>query len=227
VTLLVSSCGRTNPIAPASPVAPTVPASPTVPKFVLSGVVTEGGRPIERAQVWVAGLQPCSSGCSSRQFNAGGAMTDSAGHYTIDLKPPEEVATTVWAVAHKDGYVQQCVATTMMRGDAALDLGLTSIANLSTARPLAAAGSRTVTGVVFEATPLRKQAVEGVSVGWEALLDTVVAETRTDAAGRYLLCGLPMERIAGLFAVKEGYGVSYASVTTGTDAVVDIEISRH
>ena len=64
-------------------------------------------------------------------------------------------------------------------------------------------------------------------MGWEALLDTVVADTRSDAAGRYLLCGLPLGRIAGLFALKQGYSsVSYATVDAGSDAVVDIEITR-
>ena len=69
--------------------------------------------------------------------------------------------------------------------------------------------------------------MEGASVGWEALLDTVVSETRSDAAGRYLLCGLPLGRIGGVFAQKTGYSdVSYASVEPGSDAVVDIEITR-
>ena len=57
-----------------------------------------------------------------------------------------------------------------MQTDANLDLGVTAIANLSAARPLSAPGSRTVSGVVFEATPAGRQPVEGASVGWEALL---------------------------------------------------------
>ena len=91
-----------------------------------------------------------------------------------------------------------------MQTDASLNLGVTAIANLSAARPLSAPGSRTVSGVVFEATPAGRQPVEGASVGWEALLDTVVSETRSDAAGRYLLCGLPLGRIGGVFAQKTG-----------------------
>jgi hypothetical protein len=64
-------------------------------------------------------------------------------------------------------------------------------------------------------------------VGWEGLFEIVVAETRSDAAGRYLLCGLPLGRIHGLFALKQGYGlVSSAPVEPGSDANVDIEIQR-
>ena len=96
---------------------PTAPAPPTVPTLVLSGVVAENGQPIDNARVEVSGLQSCSSGCSSRQFNAGSGMTDVAGRYRIDIRRPEEASATVWAIARRDGYVQQCVATTTMQTD--------------------------------------------------------------------------------------------------------------
>jgi hypothetical protein len=153
--------------------------------------------------------------------------TDAAGRYRIVIRRPEGAGVTVWALASKDGYVQQCVATTRMQTDATLDLGVTSLGALPAVRRGSAPGSRTISGVVYEATPTGRQPVESAWVGWEALLDTVVAETRSDAAGRYLLCGLPVEQITGLFALKQGYSnVSYASVEPGTDRVVDIEITR-
>lgn len=230
LTVLLAACGRNDPMAFANPAGPTAPAPPTVPAvptLILSGVVADNGDPIENARVDVSGLQPCSGGCSFRQFGAGSGTTDAAGRYRISIIRPEETTATVWAIARRAGYVQQCVATTTMQGDASLDMGMTALANLSAARPPSAPGSRTVSGVVFEATAAGKQPVEGASVGWEALLDTVVSETRSDAAGRYLLCGLPVGRVDGMFAQKEGYGtVSYASVGPGTDTVVDIEITR-
>jgi len=154
-------------------------------------------------------------------------MTDAAGRYRIDIRRPEEASATVWAIARRDGYVQQCVATTTMHTDTSLDLRLTAMANLSAARPPSGPGSRTVSGVVFEATPTGRQPVEGAGVGWETLLDFVVTETVSDAAGRYLLCGLPLGQIVGLFASKRGYGnASYASVEPGIAGAVDIEIIR-
>ena len=231
LTLLLAACGRNEPMGFANPAGPTAPAPPpptvpAVPTLILSGVVAENGHPIENARVDVSGLQPCSSGCTSRQFNAGSGTTDAAGRYRVAISRPEEATTTVWAVARRAGYVQQCVATTTLQADTSLDLGLTAIADLSAARPLSAPGSRTVSGVVFETTTEGKQPVAGAWVGWEGLFDTVVAETRSDAAGRYLLCGLPLGRIAGVFAVKEGYGDASASVGPGTDTVVDIEVTR-
>jgi hypothetical protein len=52
-----------------------------------------------------------------------------------------------------------------------------------------------------------------------------MAETRTDAAGHYRLCGLPRERITLLAAPAYG-NVFSASVDPGSDAIVDIEIAR-
>ena len=228
LALLVAACGGNEPSVPANPVAPAPPSAPTVPTLTLSGTVSEDGHPIANAGVDVYGEQSCSSGCTSRQFNAGSGTTDAAGRYSIVIRRPEERTATVWAVAHKNGYVQQCVASaTIQAADASLDLRLTSMANLSAARPQSGPGSRTVSGAVFEATPTGRPPVEGASVGWEGLFDVVVAETRSDAAGRYLLCGLPLERIPGLFALKQGYGsVSYVSVEPGGDANVDIAVQR-
>jgi hypothetical protein len=227
LTLLVATCGHNESIPPANPAAPTTPILPTVPALTLSGVVAEDGHPIANAHVDLAGLQSCSSGCSSRQFNAGAGITDAAGRYSIIIRRPEEASLTVWAIASKDSYVQQCVATTTVQADASLDLRLASVTTLSTARPLSDPGLRTISGVVFEATPTGRRPVEDASVGWEGLLDTVLAATRSDAAGRYALCNLSMGRVNGLFALKQGYSnVTYTSVDAGTDAVVDIEITR-
>ena len=60
---------------------------------------------------------------------------------------------------------------------------------------------------------------------WEAaVMDGTVAETITDPAGRFRLCGLPRERIT-LFAVQIGGTGASASVDAGADAIVDIEIA--
>ena len=70
-----------------------------------------------------------------------------------------------------------------------------------------------------------RQPVSNVWVGWEAAMDGLVAETRTDAAGHYRLCGLPPEQITLLAAPAYG-NVFSASVDPGSDAIVDFEIAR-
>jgi len=56
-------------------------------------------------------------------------------------------------------------------------------------------------------------------------MDGLVAETRTDEAGHYRVCGLPQERIT--LSAAPAYGnVFHASVDPGSDAMVDIELTR-
>jgi hypothetical protein len=159
-------------------------------------------------------------------------MTDAAGRYVV--APPRNGivlpdGASVWVTAHKDGFVQQCAATAVMGAGVSLDLRLTSIANLTTAQPLSGAGSRTVSGTVFESTPAGRRPVvdAAVSAYSEALYYAdPVAYTRSDAAGRYWLCGLSRGRIPYLVAEKEGYSSNASPVEPGTDTTVDIQIRR-
>jgi hypothetical protein len=186
----------------------------------LSGVVAENGHPIENAAVVVQ--WSCGGGCSTGIEG----VTDAAGRYVIARLPD---AAPVWVTAHKDGFVQQCAATAVIRAGVSLDLRLTSIASLSMAQPLSGAGSRTVSGTVFESTPAGRRPLADASVSAysEALYYAdPVAFTRSDAAGRYLLCGLSVGRIPNLVAEKEGYNFTNVSVEPGTDTTVDIQIRR-
>lgn len=230
VTLL-TACGSNEPWTSAGSVAPTpsVPAAPmaaVVPNAALSGVVTENGHPVANAAVEVQ--WSCGSACSA----ATGAMTDAAGRYVVarpTFGPLLPDGAPIWVTASKDGFVQPCAATAVMRADVSLDLQLTSIANLSTAQPLSAAGYRTVSGTVFESTPAGRPPVADAAVS--AYSDAMyyadpIAFTRSDAAGRYWLCGLSQGWIPYLVAEKSGYNASNVSVEPGTDTAVDIEMRR-
>jgi hypothetical protein len=224
VALLFSACSRDHPTAPTAPTAPIVPTGPT---FTLSGIITDSvsGKPIPGAYL---AIWPEPFPTSGPGWSPGSGSTDATGHYKVSGWP--DWTGTAWVQASKDGYMQQCVARATIQSDTSLDIALTAISNLAVDKSpamAAAAGSRTVSGVVYESTPDGQQPVENAWVGWEAALDFVVAETRSDSAGRYLLCGLPEEHIDGLFAVKQGYhNVSYVSVDPGTDTVIDIEIKQ-
>jgi hypothetical protein len=109
-----------------------------------------------------------------------------------------------------------------------MDIELTALADLAIDPPvtrMAAPGSRTVSGAIYQLAPEGRRPVDNASVGWEVGLDFVAAQTRSNSAGRYLLCGLPQGPIRNFFAVKQGYNnVSYVSIDPGTDTVIDIEI---
>jgi hypothetical protein len=131
--------------------------------------------------------------------------------------------------AYKEGFVQQCAATVVMRAGVSLDLQLTSIANLSAAHPLSDAGFRTLSGTVFESMPAGRRPVAdaAVSAYSEALpYGEAVAFTKSDAAGRYWLCGISQGRIPYLVAEKQGYNSNASPVDPGTDTTFDIQLRR-
>ena len=125
--------------------------------------------------------------------------------------------------------MHQCVTSVTIEGDATLDMTISSTADLvalNASTGPTSPGSRVVSGTVFEVTSNGRQPVGNVWVGWEAsVMDGTVAETRTDPAGHYRVCGLPRERIT-LFAAPAYGDVFSASVDAGSDAIVDIEIAR-
>ena len=111
-------------------------------------------------------------------------------------------------------YVHQCVTTVTVEGDATLDLTISSTTDLVALNMSSGPtppNSRVVSGTVFEITPNGRQPVGNVWVGWEASgSGDLMAETRTDAAGHYRVCGLPRERIT--LSAAPAYGnVFYAS----------------
>jgi hypothetical protein len=230
--LVISACGEESRPAPTAPSVPTVPSSPA-PTFTLSGGITErfSGRPVQGATVWV---WPFTFGQLRGWPPAGMRATpsDGAGRYAISGLPslgPVWVSTAqTWGNAFNAPYMHQCVTTVTIDGDATLDLTLSSTRDLVAlnATGPSSPDSRTVSGTVFEITSSGRQPVENVWVGWEAsVMDAFVAETRTDAAGHYRLCGLSRERITLSAALAYG-NVFYASVDPGLDAIADIEVKR-
>jgi hypothetical protein len=219
MTVAVAGCDglpRSNP----SPVAPTITVPAAAPPAVsvsVSGVVTENDRPLGYVGVEVFWSWGPGSGMSIS------GTTDMAGRYWIGGMP---VGQMVWAVAHKDGYVQPCAASATIQTAATLNLELTPLANVSAARGASDPNTRTVSGRVYETTSSGRQPVAGVSLGWMPVYYESVASTMTDATGHYLLCGLPQGPISDVGVFKEGFRHVWASFEPGRDATVDIEISR-
>jgi hypothetical protein len=231
--LVASACGEESRSAPTAPSVPIVPSGPA-PTFTLSGVITErfSGRPIQGATVWV---WPFTFAQVRGWPPAGMRATpsDSAGRYAIlglpSLGPVWVSTAQTWGNAFNAPYMHQCVTTVTIDGDATLDLTISSTTDLVALNAFTGPSfpdSRTVSGTVFEITSSSRRPVENVWVGWEAsVMDALVAETRTDAAGHYRLCGLSRDRIT--LSAAPAYGnVFYTSVDPGSDAIVDIEVKR-
>jgi hypothetical protein len=212
------------------------PKPPAGPTFTLSGVITErfSGRPVQGAGVslWPFQAPRWPPDGPALRYTA----SDGAGRYTVSGLPS---VGPVWVVAWPAGdafsapYVHQCVTTVTVEGDATLDVTVSSTTDLvalNASTGPASPDSRMVSGTVSEITANGRQPVRNTLVGWRApsasgLDDFFMAETRTDAAEHYRLCGLPRERIT-LLAVPTHGSFFSASVDPGSDAIVDIEIAR-
>jgi hypothetical protein len=130
----------------------------------------------------------------------------------------------VFVVAWKDGYVQQCAVSVILAADTSADLTLTPRADAVIAGLPAPPNSRQISGTVYTKDNERHP-LAGVWVGWEPVMDTVVAHTMTDSQGRYRLCGLPRDRIANLFAVRLGtLSPVSAEAPAGGDTAIDFSI---
>jgi hypothetical protein len=149
-------------------------------------------------------------------------QADASGRYRITNVP--EHHDTVYVKAWKEGYAQQCAVAVRLETDAGADLTLTPKANVLLTGLPSSPTTRHVSGTVYEMRENERRPVAGVWVGWEPIMDTVVAETFTDAQGRYRICGLPRERLE-VFAVRIGTNRPLSQVVeTGGDAISDFEL---
>lgn len=227
VALLTIACSQDRTATPVAPTQQAAPASgPTPPtgSYTLSGVVVEtspqGSRPLEDVSVnaWV---QQASFGYSY-MWAHGRIATDAGGRFRLTSLPG---SATVQLQVWKEGYVQQCAARRVtVLSDIQLDAQLVSRANLSASLESVtppAPGYRSVSGVIFEKTDAGTRPVAGVFVDFEPTMDFPAAVTFSDAAGRYLLCGLLDNETVSIGAGL-GNRVAYVSVPAGRSTGVDI-----
>ena len=220
--ILVLACGG-DAVAPVSPsaLAPSPPIAPMTPTVTVSGQVTSPvGSPIGAAYVAVYPLRIWGPwyGPWGRS-----SVADDAGRYRIPNAPQDP--GTIFVRAWKDGYVQQCAKIVTLATDTNADLTLTRNEDVViTALPRSAA-TRQISGTIYTLRDNVRTPVVGAWVGWEPLLDTVIADTVADSQGRYRLCGLPTDRVDSLFAERMGsYKPVYGETAAGGDAVVDFEL---
>jgi hypothetical protein len=223
IALLLAGCGNGRTSLPSAPTdIPRVVGGPTFPvgPHVVSGTVTGAAGPIAGANVtaWVT-----TTGISySYMYVHGPLFSDGAGRYRMTDLPD---GAYLWFQAYKDGYVQQCaVPSVMIQGDLTIDLSLVAKSNVTAlATQAAPTGLRWVSGTIVEITPSGKAPVAGAFVDFEPVDDLNVANTYSDAAGRFALCGLPQNDSVTLGAGLGGR-FAYANVPPGATTGIEITL---
>ncbi|HEV8446189.1 MAG TPA: carboxypeptidase-like regulatory domain-containing protein [Gemmatimonadaceae bacterium] len=215
---LVAACSGDPASPPTSPTsnAPTPPLTPTpnpsaptpAPgSFTITGVVQEGERAVPGiyANAWV---QETGGFGYSWWWAHGPLHADSAGRFVISHLP---MAARVWLQAFDVAHDQPCaVSIAAIRGDTTVNITVVSTA-AATPTAQSSAGSRSVSGTVVTSGG---QPAVGAWIDFEPIMDFPAATTHTDAAGRFALCGLPVDEAVWLGAVL-GSSVGYLAVPVG------------
>jgi hypothetical protein len=233
LAFLSVSCGSEGPAQTATGPAPTGGSPVPGGGNSVSGVVVEytssGVRPLPGAFVntWI----DLGSSGYSYWYKHGQVVADAAGRYQLSDLPSSSVWLQAW-IGTRGDYVQQCAAPMVrVSGAVTADIQLVSKANLfalSSSPPTPAPGTRFVSGMVFKDGVSGREPVVGAFVAFEPYesIETIAADTVTDAAGRYLLCGLPEERPVSIGAcVQPCDGLTRVSVPPGQSTGADIQLT--
>jgi hypothetical protein len=191
------------------------PPFPTGGPYSISGVLTlrtaTGTAPLANTGVGAFVVMTNGSG-----YGMAPAITDADGRYRFSNVPNGQV----FLFGGAPHAYQPCVAIATVSGaNGEKDIELLDSA---VTRPLTAADSPILSGIVYRYTNAGRQPVAGAAIEFEYPA-AIVAQTITDAQGRYSLCGLPMGR-GGLNVWLDGLPVGGSIVNISGDQVLDFEL---
>ena len=212
-------CEDRTPVAPSLSPAAGSPALPAV--FTLTGTVYESTRDGRRP---VAGLPLDIS--VDYQSRSPVTTTDAEGHYRFTGSSSEKLNVRV----EKEGYSQPCRSAVPLTADSVMDVYVVANATLSADGVPASMPviQPTLSGTVFERAAEGVRPLQGVKLtadfsaglGWGPSAATV-----TDAAGRYLLCGVDGVMGLELWIQRPGQPNRSVPVDIRTTTRLDIELT--
>lgn len=209
---------------------------PLAPSAGQSGPVAPEGQWRVSGTVWIHGPSGRAAATGGRVFGwvehgRGGATTgaiavDASGRYAFFV-PPTTTVVTVQGLA--TGH-QPCAVVVRPTGDVTADVDVVTDAAAFGAHLPAdlAARQPTLSGIVYESTPQGRQPVSNAWVWLDGSfgLGNRVADTRTDADGRYVLCAMPDK--VGLVLQVSALGFDLFETTTSLAGLtgLDVELRR-
>ena len=190
------------------------PPFPTGGPYTLSGVLTvrttSGTVPVPNARVGGFVIMTNGSG-----YGTAPVLTDANGRYQFSNVPNGFVILYPGA---PHAYHPCAEIATVSEADAVKNLELLDSA---VTRPLTAADSPRLSGVVYRKTAEGKQPIAGAVIEFE-YPPIIATRAVTDAQGRYSLCRLPLGR-GGLEVWLNERSLGGTVVNTTGDAVLDLE----
>jgi hypothetical protein len=210
-----NDCG-TSP--PTDVITVTVPGPPpTIPDLVVTGVVSGDGQLLGGARVEVRG----ESFRSNWRIDT---HADATGRYRVERNV--SFPTRVWVTAYDARFTLQPCAVwfdygASVKEERTADVSLTATPGASGAPPAPIPVRRSISGTVYTMTPQGRRSASGASVYFDLSDSDVQAWTTTDADGRFVLCGLPMDRPLQIVGSHQSLQ-AWLVVQPGGDADVEL-----
>ena len=205
---------------PTSP-SPAAPTPPLLPRAIAGSVWLSSptaSEPLAGVKVGIWLEQPHSAGPK------GSVTSDSAGRFSFEA--PSDALVRLYA--RPQGLVQPCLSTVRVDQTEAT-IRLVAESQLLQARDWPDfAVERLLSGTIFEASPTGRLPSVDAWVQVDGVMGDgrPLADTRSDANGRFVVCGLEgkTEIPHALVVAKPGYQLGYAALPTQGNGPLDIEL---
>ena len=156
--------------------------------------------------------------------SAGSVRSNSAGGFSFESPSDARVRLHT----HPEGLFQPCL-TTVRVDQTEASIRLVAESDILQARDWPDfMVERLLSGTIFEALPTARLPISGALVQVDGVSGDglPLADTRSDADGRFLVCGLEGEPMHALVVAKPGYQLAVVSVPTQGAGPVDVELRR-
>lgn len=220
----MTACSGAPAIAPTSPSPLPARTPPLPPSRTVTGSVwlssTTAPQPLAGVDVEIWLERPRSAG------PVGSEKSDSAGRFSFEA--PSDALVRLYA--RPRGLYQPCLSTVSVDQTEAT-IRLVAKSHLLQARDWRDfAVERRLSGTIFEATPAGRLPIADAWVQVDGAMGDgrPLADTRSDASGRFVVCGLEGETQIphALVLSKPGYQLATARVPTQGAGPVDVELRR-
>ena len=221
--VMIAACSGAPAVLPTNPSPPAVaPQPPQTPTRTVTGSVwlysPTAPQPLAGVVAYIWLERPRSSG------PAGSVKSDAAGRFSFE--PPADALVRLYT--RPPGLYQPCLSTVRVDQTEAT-IRLVAESYLPDARDWRDfAVERLLSGTIFEASPTGRLPIADAWVQVDGVFGDgrPLADTRSDANGRFVVCGLEGNPIHALVVGKPGYQLAVARVPTEGAGPLDVELRR-